>query len=219
MSPAVMSEDIEQQASAPEATAEAPGQTPAEAPDPPEEVAAESGETTEELAVAPLRPQRPAHIDFLKEELDRLQNGDKNTKLGPLRNMKHLEAINSRDINALKAQDAQFANEHPKDDVDFLQRSHGIPRFELGVAINDATGISDGKAALDLYCESLAAFDPGPKVQRLAFQAVARDDVETLEDLLSWSGVSKDTKNSGGQTLLEVAIERKSCYRIQELLQ
>mmetsp|Transcript_4419 Transcript_4419/g.10489 ORF Transcript_4419/g.10489 Transcript_4419/m.10489 type:complete len:87 (+) Transcript_4419:390-650(+) len=50
----------------------------------------------------------------------------------------------------------------------------------------------------------------------MAFQAVIEDDGQTLEQLFRDGDVDLDTKNSGGQSLLEVAIERQrdSCKSV-----
>merc|ERR1712039_55034 len=53
------------------------------------------------------------------------------------------------------------------------------------------------------------AFDPGPELARFAFQAVMRDDAEVLRALFDSGGVPWDAKNGGGQTLLEIAMERQ----------
>eukprot|EP00746_Dinoflagellata_sp_MGD_P000338 gnl/MRDRNA2_/MRDRNA2_100603_c0_seq1.p1 gnl/MRDRNA2_/MRDRNA2_100603_c0~~gnl/MRDRNA2_/MRDRNA2_100603_c0_seq1.p1 ORF type:complete len:194 (+),score=72.91 gnl/MRDRNA2_/MRDRNA2_100603_c0_seq1:98-679(+) len=62
-------------------------------------------------------------------------------------------------------------------------------------------------AALKLYRDSFMAFAAGRDVEKDAFQAVMKDDVEALKALLD-GGLPIDIKNPGGQTMMEVAKER-----------
>eukprot|EP00928_Gymnodinium_smaydae_P041958 TRINITY_DN28331_c0_g1_i1.p1 TRINITY_DN28331_c0_g1~~TRINITY_DN28331_c0_g1_i1.p1 ORF type:complete len:399 (-),score=119.93 TRINITY_DN28331_c0_g1_i1:76-1272(-) len=73
------------------------------------------------------------------------------------------------------------------------------------------------QGAVGLYCASLAAFDPTPQLRRMAFQAVARDDDALLTQLLDTGGLKLDVQNAGGQTLLDVARERRR-PRVEKLL-
>mmetsp|Transcript_90618 Transcript_90618/g.230580 ORF Transcript_90618/g.230580 Transcript_90618/m.230580 type:complete len:207 (-) Transcript_90618:63-683(-) len=64
------------------------------------------------------------------------------------------------------------------------------------------------KEALRLYKDSFMKLETGGRnFAKEAFQAVMKDDVEALKELLA-RGVSPDTKNGGGHTLLELAQER-----------
>jgi len=71
------------------------------------------------------------------------------------------------------------------------------------------------REALRLYRDSFMALERqgggggAASIEREAFQAVARDDVATLQALLE-RGLSANTKNAGGQSLAQLAMERGS---------
>mmetsp|Transcript_71881 Transcript_71881/g.181843 ORF Transcript_71881/g.181843 Transcript_71881/m.181843 type:complete len:207 (-) Transcript_71881:105-725(-) len=64
------------------------------------------------------------------------------------------------------------------------------------------------KEALQLYKDSFMRLETGGRnLAKEAFQAVMKDDVETLKELLA-RGISPNARNSGGHTLLQLAQER-----------
>ncbi|CAJ1392754.1 unnamed protein product [Effrenium voratum] len=63
------------------------------------------------------------------------------------------------------------------------------------------------QAALQLYQDSLALGKVGGDIDKQGFQAVMRDDAETLRQLLG-RGLDVEAQNGGGHTLLQLARER-----------
>lgn len=51
--------------------------------------------------------------------------------------------------------------------------------------------------------------DAGPGLARKAFRAVVRDDAEELRRLFNTTPLRWDAENMGGQSLMEVALERQ----------
>lgn len=130
-------------------------------------------------------PEQPA-----QEVLELLAEQENPQHQGPLKNASHLEAATRADRRGLRDVDTGL-QEMLKEDPFVLDD------VEIG-----------GQDAFGLYCASLSAFDVGPKLVRQAFMAVARDDVVTIEMLLDERRIAWDTKNAGGQTLLEMACAR-----------
>mmetsp|Transcript_60778 Transcript_60778/g.125810 ORF Transcript_60778/g.125810 Transcript_60778/m.125810 type:complete len:207 (+) Transcript_60778:62-682(+) len=73
------------------------------------------------------------------------------------------------------------------------------------------------QAALRLYQDSMCYGRPGGDVDKLAFQAVMRDDAAALRNLIR-HGLDLETTNAGGQTLLQLAQERGKEVCAQVLL-
>lgn len=76
----------------------------------------------------------------------------------------------------------------------------------------------EARAALKLYRDSFMALaSSGRDLVREAFQAVARDDAARLQALLD-GGVSRDSTNAGGDSLMDVAQQRCSfaCLDLME---
>jgi len=122
--------------------------------------------------------------------------------LGPLKDAQHLKAVRTGEFSQLQSMDPAFKEAMEEDPT--LETASG----------NDAALAG----ALRVYRSSLGVLDPAPEHKRCAFQAVMRDDAELLRALFDSGGVPWDAKNGAGQTLLEVATERKKSrcqYAIQ----
>lgn len=110
---------------------------------------------------------------------------------GPVRDLAHLQAVVKRDMTQLQSCDPVIKQ---------------LAQEDMGV-LEEKDPLVQG--ALQVYCSTVSAFDPGPNLRKLAFQAVLRNDVQTLKNMLDCGQVQWDTRNAGGQTLLEVAHERQ----------
>lgn len=113
--------------------------------------------------------------------------------LGPLKDKQHLMAVRSGDFGLLQSMDPAFKEAMEED-----------PTLEAAFGSDAALA-----GALGVYRSSLGVLDHAPEHKRCAFQAVMRDDAELLRALFDSGGVPWDAKNGAGQTLLEVATERK----------
>eukprot|EP00927_Polykrikos_kofoidii_P077946 TRINITY_DN74826_c0_g1_i1.p1 TRINITY_DN74826_c0_g1~~TRINITY_DN74826_c0_g1_i1.p1 ORF type:complete len:254 (+),score=42.36 TRINITY_DN74826_c0_g1_i1:57-764(+) len=159
-------------------------------------VSAQGGETVEprELDVVPSEVGDPLPSKLFTELSAELSP----PHLGPAKDASHIKAAAAGDVMALRSNDSR-----------------------LRVLLDDDKGVLDDEdqavGALKLYQDTLGVFDAGPRVKLKAFQAVSRDDAETLSELFDWGGLELDARNKGGQTLLEVAVERRR-PRVQELL-
>jgi len=118
---------------------------------------------------------------------------------GPVKSAAQLEAAFAKDVPVLIVQDKNF-DAALKEDPGILQE-HGAAYEALG-----------------LYCATVTAFDLAPQFLREALKAVVRDDVATISKLLDERKIAWDTRNQGGQTLLELAIQR-SRLRVQKRLE
>ncbi|CAE7028735.1 unnamed protein product [Symbiodinium natans] len=75
----------------------------------------------------------------------------------------------------------------------------------------DATAIGQdvaADAAFELYRQSLIALDAGQMLTQKAFKAVAKDNAEDLRRLFDTTSLRWNAENAGGQSLIEVALER-----------
>jgi len=113
--------------------------------------------------------------------------------LGPLKGTHHLRAVRTGDLNQLQSLDSAFKEAMEEDST-------------LETALGQDAALA---GALGVYRSALGALDPAPEHKRCAFQAVMRDDAELLRALFDSGSVPWDAKNGGGQTLLDVAMERK----------
>jgi len=83
---------------------------------------------------------------------------------------------------------------------------------------SDREALKKAPGAFKLYCGTISCFDPVSQRAAAAFRAVSRDDVEALKaELQATPELRHMARNKGGQTLLEVAQERR-CTRVAELL-
>mmetsp|Transcript_63990 Transcript_63990/g.180522 ORF Transcript_63990/g.180522 Transcript_63990/m.180522 type:complete len:253 (+) Transcript_63990:53-811(+) len=112
---------------------------------------------------------------------------------GPVQDKSHLQAAAAREVDQLQRFDPRLQ--------DALKEDEGV--------LEDAAFGQDAQDAFKVYCSALAAFDPGPRLRKFAFQAVISDDDQTLKQMLDSGEVAWDTTNAGGQTLLDVAHERQ----------
>lgn len=129
--------------------------------------------------------------------LERLQQDLQPRHLGPAQDVGHMKAAATANLGALRDADVRLR--------DALDGDAGLLEEPAG------------DAAFKLYCSSLAAFEPSPGLQRLAFQCVVGDDHIALADLLASGKVLWNTQNAGGQTLLEVAYERQKPQTLELL--
>lgn len=109
--------------------------------------------------------------------------------LGPLHNAEHLQEAEKANLDALKARDPAL-KELLEEDADALESP-------------------EVKSAFELYRLSLIALDAGGALARKAFRAVVQDDAEELRRLFETTTLRWDAENSGGQSLMEVALERQ----------
>eukprot|EP00435_Cladocopium_sp_Y103_P014940 s3575_g3.t1 len=117
--------------------------------------------------------------------------------LGPLHNAEHLQEAEKANLEALKARDPALK--------ELLEEDAG------------ALESPEVKSAFELYRLSLVALDAGSALARKAFRAVVQDDAEEpvqiwrdeLRRLFETTTLRWDVENSGGQSLMEVALERQ----------
>lgn len=120
--------------------------------------------------------------------------------MGPAKNKEQLQAATLTHIEKLKQSDPIFAN----------------------ILEDDACAIdldADTQGAFKIYCSSLGAFDPEPQLKKLAFQAVMRDDVTILSELIASGSADWDIQNRGGQTLLDLASDQGKIKTREVLVQ
>jgi len=84
----------------------------------------------------------------------------------------------------------------------------------LHEALADDAGVLNDEQfaqnAMKLYASTIRAFDPHPDLCKQAFKAVVSDDTDALQEVLLKPDFRFDSaRNACGQTLLEVARERK----------
>eukprot|EP00933_Yihiella_yeosuensis_P007130 TRINITY_DN11203_c1_g1_i1.p1 TRINITY_DN11203_c1_g1~~TRINITY_DN11203_c1_g1_i1.p1 ORF type:complete len:259 (-),score=80.41 TRINITY_DN11203_c1_g1_i1:98-826(-) len=140
----------------------------------------DQAQTTQDMSCSP-------QVARLKEKLEPELNP---AHLGPLQDLQHLKIATKGSVEDLQEFDKRLKQVVADD--------------QNALAKDPAT-----KEAFKLYMSSLLAFDPGPEARKLAFKAITRDNLEELRWLLESGGLEWDAKNSGGQSLLEVAIERE----------
>jgi len=124
---------------------------------------------------------------------------DPSPTVGPVQGADHMRAAATADVQALSLKD---------------QDLHAILQEDPALLAE----APDGQAAFELYCATLSAFDSGPKLVKEALRAVIRDDVTTIDKLLAERTIRWDTRNAGGQTLLELAHQRCS-LRVRRVLE
>lgn len=133
--------------------------------------------------------ERTLHLQDRIEDQEKI--GDDALPRNPVLHGKdHLEAVVNKHIDVLQETDCFLR--------DSLVADAGVLEHE-----------GQAKSALALYCATLSAFDAGPEVERAAFKAVLADDVQALRGMLEGGRLPKGLKNPGGQSLLEVARERR----------
>lgn len=118
--------------------------------------------------------------------------------LGPLQSKAHLDAIVNCDLDVLKETDSNLQGT--------LAEDEGVLDHEPRAA-----------DALKLYRATLAACYDDHELEKAAFAAVMRDDPVRLRELLDTGALPRDLKNGGGQTLLDVAQERRK-QRVEQML-
>ncbi|CAK9040282.1 unnamed protein product [Durusdinium trenchii] len=123
---------------------------------------------------------------------------EQESHLGPLQGIDHLQEAEKVDLEALKARDPAL-KELLEDDTFALATPAAMSAFEL-------------------YRRSLIALDAGRELAQKAFRAVVQDNAEELRRLFETTTLRWDAENGGGQSLLEVALERQK-HRAQTVLQ
>eukprot|EP00747_Dinoflagellata_sp_TGD_P167446 gnl/TRDRNA2_/TRDRNA2_191879_c0_seq1.p1 gnl/TRDRNA2_/TRDRNA2_191879_c0~~gnl/TRDRNA2_/TRDRNA2_191879_c0_seq1.p1 ORF type:complete len:305 (+),score=75.30 gnl/TRDRNA2_/TRDRNA2_191879_c0_seq1:53-967(+) len=118
---------------------------------------------------------------------------------GPLQDDEHLKALVSSDLEVMQKHDEQLKEILETDKL--LLKDPSSDRV------------------LELYRKTMFGLEAGPEVVSAAFHAVMQDDVEALRVLMNSGALPNDVRNRGGQSLLEVACERKKPLVEQFLLE
>ncbi|CAE7406332.1 unnamed protein product [Symbiodinium sp. CCMP2456] len=133
--------------------------------------------------------RRPSLLDLPSPRQAKEAREDPGNNLGPLQNAEHLHEAEKADLEALAERDPALK--------EILEQDAAIGQ--------DAAA----DAAFELYRQSLIALDAGQMLTQKAFKCVARDNAEDLRRLFETTSLRWDAENAGGQTLIEVALERQ----------
>eukprot|EP00439_Symbiodinium_sp_Y106_P038037 s907_g4.t1 len=142
--------------------------------------------------------RRPSLLDLPSPRQAKEAREDPGNNLGPLQNAEHLHEAEKADLEALAERDPALKE---------------ILEQDAAAIGHDAAA----DAAFELYRQSLIALDAGQMLTQKAFKCVARDNAEDLRRLFETTSLRWDAENAGGQTLIEVALERQKA-RVQVVI-
>jgi hypothetical protein len=141
---------------------------------------------------------------------------------------KHLDGTTGDDTNEGDAADAQPTEEVESFAYDLTHTRAAVEgdiealcqrekQFNE-IVQSDRVALDRAAGAFKLYCGSISCFDPVSQRSAAAFRAVCKDDVPALKaELAATPELLELARNRGGQTLLEVAQERR-CTRVEQVL-